>query len=410
MVKFFNLCILMCLFLCAFVVGIFLLKKYVKEYSTIEIAFITNNDYAPHLGATIASILKYSADDEKFNFYVLENNLSNENKENFLKLKKIKNFNLTFIHIDRERFQKLKVTRTALETYFRYILPEILPDKNKILYLDADIIVLGSLKELWETDITDYYAAGSVNGGLDPSRLGITKYINAGVVLFNLDKMRADNITHFLFENTLKLEKEGLLKLEDQDVINYTLQDKILFVPDKYNHPGYASLQKDTIIVHFVIYKPWKGKMKNFDVYYEARQMTPWAYKEDIYVFKGQNWNSTVNFNSDKTRICRLDNKQCGTIQKSMAITWDDGTREVYTLDFDKKYAVFGGRHTSRIVAVKHKFWEDDVYVSNTKACRLSNNDCGDILYHTKNKLQILWKGKNTETFLLKNKVYHFVP
>lgn len=241
MVKFFNLCILMCLFLCAFVVGIFLFKKYVKEYSTIEIAFITNNDYTPHLGAAIASILKYSADDEKFNFYVLENNLSNENKENFLKLKKIKNFNLTFIHIDRKRFQKLKVTRTALETYFRYILPEILPDKNKILYLDADIIVLGSLKELWETDITDYYAAGSVNGGLDPSRLGITKYINAGVVLFNLDKMRADNITHFLFENTLKLKKEGLLKLEDQDVLNYTFQDRILFVPEKYNHPGYAT-------------------------------------------------------------------------------------------------------------------------------------------------------------------------
>lgn len=408
MVKLFNFCTLMCLFVCAFFAGMFLYKKYVKEYTTIEIAFITNNDYAPHLGASIASILHNSADDEKFNFYILESNLSDENKDDFKKLKKIKEFNLKFIPIDRQRFNQLKVTRTALETYYRYIIAEVFPDKSKILYLDADTIILGSLKELWETDISNYYAAGARNGGLDPSPLGITKYINAGIILFNLQKMREDNITNLLFENTLKLEKSGLLKLEDQDVLNYTFQDKILFVPNKFNHPGYATLKNDTVIVHFVIYKPWKSKMKNFEVYYDARQMTPWAFKENPYSFKGKNWHSTVNYNQDKTRICRQDNKMCGTVQKSMAISWDNGTKEVFTLDFDGKYTSFGGKHGNQIILVKHSLWEDEVILSANRACRLSKNDCGDILSHTKNKLHILWDDENEESFLLKDKAYYW--
>lgn len=394
--------------ICLFLTGFILLKKYVQSYTAIEIAFITNNDYAPHLGASMASILKNSAIDEKFNFYILESNLSDENKDNFKKLKKIKGFNLKFIPIDRQRFNQLNVTKTALEAYYKYVLAEVLPDKNKILYLDADTIVLGSLKKLWETDITNHYAAGVQNKKLTPSGSDTAKYINTGVILFNLQKMREDNITALLFKNTLKSRGSVLLKSEYQNVLNSTFQDKILFIPDKYNRSGNATLKNDAVIVHYGIDKPWKGRTKNFELYYTARQMTPWAYTEDAASFKGKDWQSIMNYNKDKTRVCRQDNKMCGTLHKSISVSWDDGTKEVFVLDFDGKYISFGGKHAGQIILVKHPLWEDEVILNENRACRLSQNDCGDIVSHTQNTLHILWDDKNEESFLLKNNAFYW--
>ena len=76
----------------------------------------------------------------------------------------------------------------------RLLLPELLPELDKILYLDCDIIVRQDLAQLWEkTDLADNYLAAiyeaAIEGqaerfralGCDPA-----KYFNSGFLLMNL--------------------------------------------------------------------------------------------------------------------------------------------------------------------------------------------------------------------------------
>ena len=52
---------------------------------------------------------------------------------------------------------KLFITKA---TYYRLLFAEILPDSiNKVIYLDCDMIVLGSIAELWNIDISHYALA-----------------------------------------------------------------------------------------------------------------------------------------------------------------------------------------------------------------------------------------------------------
>lgn len=55
---------------------------------------------------------------------------------------------------------KERLSRFTIGAMFRLMLPEVLPNLNKIIYLDADIFVNTDIKELWDIDMTNYYFAG----------------------------------------------------------------------------------------------------------------------------------------------------------------------------------------------------------------------------------------------------------
>lgn len=72
---------------------------------------------------------------------------------------------------------------------------EILPeDVKKVLYLDCNIVVARSLRDLWNTDITDYAAGAVIDSGhfneWRNKMVGISvaeHYFNSGVLLVNVD-------------------------------------------------------------------------------------------------------------------------------------------------------------------------------------------------------------------------------
>lgn len=363
----------------------------------MDIVFVTDDSYAPHLGAAIASILSSAEQDDFFNIYIVESRLSDENKKKFHQLKKIKNFNLSFIHIDDEKFKNLPVIMTNTETYFRYIFPEIFPKLKKILYLDSDIIVRSSLKKLWEIDVSNVYAGACENEGVDLTRLGVKRYFNADVMLFNLDKMRKDSITPLLFQNTIKLDKLGKLWLEDQDVLNYTFQENVLIIPYKYNYPAFSTLQEDTVIIHYVIFKPWKEKALNYDYYYRFRQMTPWRYTKRLYSLKGTSDEEFFTFDKNKNQFCSINNKKCGKVIPNITLEWDNGEQEVFAQieanDFKRVFK-------SRFIDIKHSYWSDRLIITGNKGCRLAGEDCGTLLKLTSNKFVIKWDNWGEETFI----------
>lgn len=271
----------------------------------IHIAFCCDNNYLPYCSTVVASVIDHNKE-EKISFHILCSNSTEENERKITEWLsqyggKVQ---VSFEKIDEKRFAEFPIgdAYINISTYFRLALPELLPDVDKVLYLDCDIIVNGCLRELWETDVRDYAMAGVLDrhsGSIRLyNRLGYPLeygYVNAGVLLINLKKWREDH----LFEKSLTLarQKPAHLKNHDQDILNilyynqklildfkYNLLEYYLFVEDwlfmdrKY-YPQIIQACKNPVIIHFCLpVKPWHFECTNpfKSLYYKYRAMTPW--------------------------------------------------------------------------------------------------------------------------------------
>jgi len=264
----------------------------------INICFASDNNYVPHMAASIVSILKNANVDDELYFYILSNKIKQEYKNKLLELKKIKDFNIEYLDINEDDFKNFpfptETKHITITTYFRYKISSILPNLDKIIYLDCDIIVKNSLNELFKTNIENYSLGGVEDiGYISLQKLKIAKYvftgfyINAGVLLINLKKWREDNIEDKLFEYTLN--NKDIINIADQDVINAVLKDNILALDYKWNvqdsfyrykkqevkgninSKKIIMASKNPAIIHYTFkVKPWNAvKMKrSFDWWY----------------------------------------------------------------------------------------------------------------------------------------------
>jgi lipopolysaccharide biosynthesis glycosyltransferase len=125
--------------------------------------------------------------------------------------------------------------------WFRILLPELLPDVDRVLYLDVDTIVTAPLTPLWETDISGHNLA-AVTNVVEPWRgnraadLGLPgpeSYFNSGVLLLNLAELRATDAIRQLRECVAQRGDE--LIWPDQDALNLVLGDRRLALHPRWN-------------------------------------------------------------------------------------------------------------------------------------------------------------------------------
>ena len=122
----------------------------------IHIVFCINDAYVSHLGTTMASVLANNPQTD-FVFYIVSTDLSADSKKKIEKLKvRFPRFSVTYLTPPKELFQNLKLTINYIssETYFRYAIADLLPNLDKVLYLDADLMVTGDLMPLWQTSLS----------------------------------------------------------------------------------------------------------------------------------------------------------------------------------------------------------------------------------------------------------------
>ena len=262
----------------------------------INICLSSDNNYSQYAGIVITSVLLNANEDDFVKFYILDGGIDDNNKKKILSLKKLKQCEISFIPIDENLFEVYKTIGThsyiSLSTYYRLKLASLLPLVDKILYLDCDVIVTDSLSKLFNTDIKDFYAAGVVDtamksSGYVPKLEKGNKYFNAGVLLFNLAKIRQDNIEQ-KFEEYTKNEFENI-KVGDQEIINVVCQGKIKEINSEWNvqssnfvnRSDYTNSPK---IVHYIgRQKPWIFGSMNFwkNLYFKNLQNSPWKIPAD---------------------------------------------------------------------------------------------------------------------------------
>jgi lipopolysaccharide biosynthesis glycosyltransferase/glycosyltransferase involved in cell wall biosynthesis len=211
----------------------------------IPVAMAADDNYALPLCVAMESILYHAHRETFYEFYLLVPGVfSQEHKDiiNSLQDKYMNCCKILFINMDSFLTDgAIRTHHITLQTYYRLFLDKII-DYDKVIYLDTDIIAHNDLTSLYNIDISAYYVAGVkapsyvLNKERNKFRIiqmqieSIDQYINAGVLLLNMKKIREDG----LFNSIYDLIQFGFMS-EDQDIINKLSFNKIKHLPPKYN-------------------------------------------------------------------------------------------------------------------------------------------------------------------------------
>ncbi len=226
----------------------------------ISVAFCSNKKLYKYLPININALLKYNDRIRKIYLILEDDDYSSiDYMDDVLNKYDVE---VEVINFSKVQFNYLKKESLNLDTIFsnfcfaKLLLSE-LTDEKRIIYLDMDTIVRGDLSLLWDMEFNDNYALGVKDYGvLDKDYHYGTlntscKYINTGVMVLNLDKIRNDDLVTQLFDliNTRKLV------YPDQDAFNLTCDSKIKYLPSMYNCSFGVSKEvfdlKKTVIFHY---------------------------------------------------------------------------------------------------------------------------------------------------------------
>jgi lipopolysaccharide biosynthesis glycosyltransferase len=262
----------------------------------LEVLCGCDDSYLPHAATMICSLLEHNSG---CRIHLFCNSVTNGELAKLKSLVARYGSELVSYQVASEEFKDLRVDKwkphSSIANYFRVLAPQLLPTNiTKILYLDCDIIVRRSLKNLWNVDLCDHALAAvecsfwdSTSDYFVPLPVG-AKYFNSGVLLVNLDYWRENDVC----ERTLAFVRNNPEKvnLYDQDALNAVLANRWVTLPATWNEQARSTIGRpalrdehilDPAIVHFVSAdKPWHWRCIHplKAEYHKYRRRTPWRH------------------------------------------------------------------------------------------------------------------------------------
>ncbi|MBE7706505.1 MAG: glycosyltransferase family 8 protein [Cyanobacteria bacterium SIG30] len=290
---------------------------YMTNQNKIHIAITHNDAYTEHSVTCITSILENSKED--IVFHIIDGALNDFSKERITEVVKKYNSEVEFNKIDNSMFDGYKKSDYyPVQILWTMVLPDIedLQNLERLIYLDCDMVIHSSLKELWEMPFDDNYilAVEDANGKKYSRRFldGKSKFFNTGLMVINCKKWREDKISEKAVEQAIK--NTGTPLGYDQTVLNQLLINHIKFLNLKWNlqycplnvwatyddNIEYKLAIKEPNIIHYVgDYKPWaqglgcyNPKQKDYFkyhemTYYKKDNLENWLKKDKMQFYKG---------------------------------------------------------------------------------------------------------------------------
>ena len=312
----------------------------------MNIVYSSSDVYSPIAGVSMISLFENNKDADEINVYLIDNNISTENKERFSRLAQNYGRNIIFIpqpDLNKELGFEIHVGRWNISTFFRLFLCTILPENiERCLYLDCDTVIRHSLKELWSMDLKDKVVAAVDDCRSDryKTELGLSAdstYTNNGVLLIDLKSWREMNVEKDFYE--FIRNHNGDITYVDQGVLNGVLakQGLVQVIHTKYdamtiffdfNYKDLLRVRKpehhlskqeynetvtDPYIIHYTSCfmsgtRPWNEKNNHPFVgdYLKYKEMSPWK--------------DTPQFPDDRKFLKKAMTKVCNILPKCIMI------------------------------------------------------------------------------------------
>ena len=313
------------------------LKPYWNQ-DQITIASNFNNNYVYIFSVSLLSLLKQINAEKYYEIIVLAEDISKENQSVLNEMvAKYRNVHLTF----HNPFPLLSGIKLFINTfvyskdlYVRVIIPFVLQNYDKVLVMDADIIIKKDLAGLYSTKMGEYLMAavrdvvyGGYLNGMVPGTMEYTKdvlklnnpydYCNTGVIILNCKKIREK----YKLDDILSKINTQRYRIYEQDMLNVLYNGRILFLDPRWNlftytnssikqcvemaplseYTDYQEARKNPFIIHFAAHpKPWCTNEGDYGIeFWKFARLSPfyeeilgqfsWNVANGLYEFKKHN-------------------------------------------------------------------------------------------------------------------------
>ncbi len=268
----------------------------------VAIAF-TPNYFVP-AATMLHSLFRHAGKEHEYRVYCLESQeIPQRQKDMLEQLSCGRNVTYSFIKVSSLPPGTSISSRYSEAALYRLMLPELLPDLDRILYLDSDIIIRRDIAAICqETDLTDMLLAAVAEPPIEDQErkrlaMGIEpcRYFNSGFLVLNLELMRKESSSAAM----LGLLKDDSMEFPDQDALNLVCKGRVRFIPpcnnsirtffiEKYRQAFlslYSCQDLDEVLAHSNIHytggKPWNMHTVCFNQWWDEYRMLPESVRKE---------------------------------------------------------------------------------------------------------------------------------
>lgn len=247
--------------------------------NVVETALALDQNLEDMIPVVLQSLVDHTS--REVNAHVMTRGLGNAFRERMGKL--FPEINFTFYNFDEVSYGNdiALLSHISVSTMDRLFLPEMLKDLEKVLYLDIDILIQGDVGELYDLNLGENVFAGKrtrlkswanmirpitratlhfaaekawdIRKRLHDKADLTSRTFNAGILVLNLELMRAENFTA---EHMYLVEQ---CRMNDQDVFNIYSRNRVLEIDSEWNHVPSQDFNASPKIIHWAgPAKPWK--------------------------------------------------------------------------------------------------------------------------------------------------------
>lgn len=242
------------------------------SHSRISVSFCVSDSFVQHLAVFIASIIANNPS-ERFVFHVVHRDITEAHQKT---LSAWQGGGIIVFHrIDASLFDAFPVPaeleHVTQEMYYRFLLPDLLPQEDRTIYSDVDVCCVGNIRPLWDTELGKNVLAAvseGASGEWKKKYIGLNgpePYFYSGLLVMDLRKMRHEGAVQKLFEKTCEMASQ--LSWPDQDVINLVFRNRILALGPQWDgiNVRYSPFNRQVALWHFpgALMKPWCNIWKN---------------------------------------------------------------------------------------------------------------------------------------------------
>lgn len=279
--------------------------------NTIPIVFCFDNNLVKPACVCLSSLMMSAKEDTFYDIFILHSQKQPfEHSQIDILPDFYKNCRIQYRVVDGTFDDAFEIRGITTPAYYRLLIPELIPEYDKVLYSDVDVIFRSDLSDFYNTDMTGYHVAGVDSlANIQPE---LVKYYNetvgtgpegiiySGNLIINSKQILEDNVIPRFKE----LAKNKYM-FQDMDVLNIACRGKIKYLSPAFCLTTYISeynvyrkeellklWNKEEIadalsngIVHFNGKKPWKDVCINFDIWWEYYRRCPYFDEKHYFDF-----------------------------------------------------------------------------------------------------------------------------
>lgn len=254
----------------------------------VPVAFSVNEPYAKYCGVTIQSIIENSSPANHYYVFIMYTKLSDITKNKLMGMER-NNLSIELICVENKIDKSILFVdgHVTEETYFRILIPELLSDWEKVIYLDVDLLCLRDIASLMHLEMSGKLIAAAITIGNENRKEYVRDYLggvipyetyfNAGVMIFHNDEINRRFQGKFKEKCYEYLREKKVLKGHDQDLLNVICYPHIYYLDSRWNMTllrimkdsnlqnveeiGKEEMDK-SYILHYASNKPWNQSLK----------------------------------------------------------------------------------------------------------------------------------------------------